>query len=778
MSFEQSSLSAFPRPQTSLIGRGIETATIHDLLTRSNVRLLTLTGPGGAGKTRLALHAALTVEGFPDGRWFVELAGLTDPTLILPQIGQALGLRDTGSGAIDDRIVSTLDGRDTLLLLDNFEHLLDGATAVSQLISRIDGLTVLVTSRSPLNLAHEHVIPIGPLDFAATIDDHNHSAAAELFLQRSRAIRPGYDPAPADLQAIEAICARLSGLPLAIELAAARIRVMAPQALLSRLSQPLRLLAAGPHDAPARHRSMRDAIDWSYRLLTGEQRALLREMGIFAGSVPLDGIEAVAAVAGIGAAGETVDLLAQLADASMIEPYERETKTRFLLFAAVREFVVDELEQQGQLPAARDRHAAWIEHLTGQLWLDFSGPREHLVMSRARAELDNFRAALGWSLEQGDIARAVRIVSNLSDFWTFGGQSNEGKRWIGRIEPLLGTAELTPQDLHRFWTAAGLIAWSQGDAELAALFHRRSFESAVEGGDQTGQATSLMWQAQAAWYGGDYQAMHGFAVASLALSPERSMSWAGAQTLLGIAEMRLERLDLAEHALEIARTRHAAIGFTRARIWTLQLLGDVAMLRGDLPASARSHRESLALALESSNTWGIFEDLSGLMTIALKLGWTEEALELLASAELLMTSASVIPREGSWLTAADRARLKAGLTPDDLQRLAQNAATRSMSQLVARASEIARAIESGRPRAVAPAQPVKRSPRATHPFDLSPREQAVLALLVQGKTDRQISAELNISHGTARSHVAHVLQKLDARNRAAAVRKALELELV
>jgi non-specific serine/threonine protein kinase len=399
-------------------------------------------------------------------------------------------------------------------------------------------------------------------------------------------------------------------------------------------------------------------------------------------------------------------------------------------------------------------------------------------MARGRAELDNIRAALGWSLERGDVARAVRIVGNLGDFWSFGGQSNEGKRWLDRIEPLLDSAALDPREMHRFWMAAGLIAWSQGDAPLAADYYHRSYETALEIEDKAATAMSLMWQAQSAWYTGDYESQLRLAGESLALSPEGSVSWAGSQTLYGIAEMRLGRLDLAESALDVARERYAAVGIIRARMWTLQLLADLAMLRGDTADSARWHRESLALALEPVNTWGIFEDLSGLIAIALEIGWTDEALELLASAELLMMTSSVMPREGSWLSNEDRARLKAGRTSDDLQQLAQNAATRSMSQLVARAAEIALAIESGKPRAETPRPVVKRLPRETHPLDLSPREQAVLALLVQGKTDRQISAELNISHGTARSHVAHVLQKLDARNRAAAVRKALEMELV
>ncbi|MCA9861155.1 MAG: hypothetical protein KC438_15620, partial [Thermomicrobiales bacterium] len=447
--------------------------------------------------------------------------------------------------------------------------------------SRLPGLTILATSRSPLNLAHEHVVAVGALDVATTAQGQEQSDAVELFRQRARAIRPGYDPGPADLRAIEAICIQLGGLPLAIELAAARIRVMSPQALQARLSQPLRVLAAGPHDAPARHRSMRDAIDWSYRLLPAEQRALLRAMGVFSGSVPLDGIEQVAHAAGIATAGDLIELLARLADASMIEPVEREqAEPRFQILATVREFLVEELERDGELVSMQDLHAGWIESLSASLAGRFERPQEHFAFARSRSELSNIRAALGWSLQQGATARAVRIAGNLADFWSFGGQSSEGRRWVERIIPVLERQPLTDRERFQFWVSAGLIAWSQGDAKEATQRYTCALELARSLTD-VDQARAHMWLAQSAWYEGDYQQMATHARDAIDIAPEKCVPGAGARTLLGIAEMRLDHLDEAERVLTTAQALHAEIGFTRAAIWTLQLLGDLALLRGD-----------------------------------------------------------------------------------------------------------------------------------------------------------------------------------------------------
>lgn len=775
MSFDRSSLSAFPRPQTSFIGRASETAAIHRELARPSVRLLTLVGPGGIGKTRLALHAALTAPGFDDGRWFVDLAGIADPTLVLPQIAQTLGIRLRGDRPAPEQIVAQLDGRDALIVLDNFEHLLDGAPVISQLLALTTGVKILATSRAPLNLAHEQLFSVPPLRASGSADAERGDAV-ELFLQRSRAFRAGYDPAPADLAAIVSICDQLAGLPLAIELAAARTRVMAPQAILGRLSQPLRFLASGPNDAPERHRSMREAIAWSYRLLPDEQSALLRAMGVFAGTIPLDGLEAVASRAGIAEPETTIELVTRLVDASMVEALDRsDGEPRFVVAATVREFVVDELEARGELIALRDCHAAWVDALAEQIAADFEGPHEHIAFARSRIELGNIRSALDWSLERGSLDRAVRIVSALGVFWSFGGYPGEGRRWIDRIEPLVAAADLPVRDTYRFWVAAGLTAWSLGDVSVAETRYGRASALAQILDDRESEAYAWMWLSQSAWYAGEYATQQERARQALAASVEGSIPWAGAQTLLGVAEMRLDRLDDARRTLEIARQRHAQVGFTRAAIWTLQLLGDLAFLQGESTPASRAYRESLPLALESDSIWGIFEAFSGLLPIALALGRTTEALELLASAELMLTSFSIRPREGAWLSERDRAALKAAVAPDDMQRLARNAAAMSLPELVARATQIARTLEAGsRPKTPSVA---RRAPGANR-FDLSAREQEVLALLALGKTDREIADALSISHSTARAHVAHVLQKLDARNRAVAVRKALEHELV
>lgn len=774
MSLDHAALKNLPRPQSSLVGRIAETAEIRALLARPDVRLVTLTGPGGVGKTRLALHAALTAPGFSDGRWFIELAGITEPSLILPRIAQALDLRERGEKPLRDQLVQALDGRDLLLVLDNFEHLLDGGVILSHLMSQVSGPKVLITSRAPLNLAREYLVQIGPLDLSEPSGGGVHSEAAELFIQRSRAIRPGYRPNPEDLRAIEAICAELSGIPLALELAAARTRLMAPQALLARLSQPLRLLAAGPTDAPERHRSMRDAIDWSYRLLPGDQRAMLRAMGVFAGTVPLDGIEDVAAAAGIAGEKGAIELIERLVDASIVDTVATDDgNPRFLLFATVREFVIREMELAGDLGTMRDLHADWVGRLASHYEPYALTDREPLAFARMRLDLDNVRAALAWLLQQGKIDQAARIAGKLWVVWAFDGQTSEGRRWIERILPLLPSAAIDPVDEWLFFYSAGMVAWAQGDAPLATERHQRALELARALDDPAKQGITLHWLSQAAWYESDYPRMIELAEESLRFG-DANPSGAGAHDLLGIAAMRQGRLDDAERELEIALEQQSSQSLTRGVIWTLQLQADLSQQRGDVAAAARAHRRALPLALAAANHWAIFESLSGLLAGTLARGWTAESLELLASAELLMTSASVLPREGTWLSDADRAHLKAGLRPDDLQRLAAHAASLTLAQVVDRAVEIAEALASG-------ASPTPAAPRQdpiAPAFALSPREQEVLALMVQGRSDREIGDALFISYGTARTHVYHVLQKLDARNRAMAVHKALEHELI
>jgi predicted ATPase/DNA-binding CsgD family transcriptional regulator len=775
MSFDHTSLKRLPRPHSSLVGRTAETAEILALLARPDVRLVTLTGPGGVGKTRLALHAALTAPGFDDGRWFVELAGISEPSLILPRIAQALDLRERGEDALRDQLVQALDGRDMLLVLDNFEHLLEGAVILSQLISQVTGPKILTTSRAPLNLAREYLVQIGPLGLAELAGGTGLSEAAELFIQRSHAIRPGYQPGEADLRAIEAICTELSGIPLALELAAARTRIMAPQALLARLSQPLRLLAAGPTDAPERHRSMRDAIDWSYRLLPGDQRAMLRAMGVFAGSVPLDGIERVAAAAGIAVDEATIELIERLVDASIVDTVDAgDGNPRFLLFATVREFVNREMEQAGELATMRDLHAGWVDRLVSHYEPYALTDREHEVFARMRLDLDNVRAALGWLLERGKIDQAARIAGKLWVVWAFDGQTSEGRRWIDRILPQLSAVSLDPVDEWLFYYSAGMVAWAQGDARLATERYQRALELARALGDSAKQGITLHWLSQSAWYESDYPRMIELARETLRFGDANPSAAAGAHDMLGIAAMRQGRLDDAERELEIALEQQSSQSLTRGVVWTLQLQADLFQQRGEIAAAARAHRSALPLALATANHWAIFESLSGLLAGTLASGWTAEALELLANAELLMSSASVLPREGTWLSDADRARLKSGLRPDDVQRLAHRAASLTLAQVVDRAVEIAGALGSGEEPA-----PIAPSRETTTPdFALSPREQEVLALMVQGNSDRQIGDALFISYGTARTHVHHVLQKLDARNRAMAVRKALEHELI
>jgi predicted ATPase len=430
---------ALPIPRTTLVGRERELASVRDLLSRNGLRLVTLTGPGGIGKTRLALAVAEQLgDAFPDGIVFVSLAAIRAPELVPAAIAQAFDVREAGQQSFVDGIASAVGGQRLLLALDNFEQVLDAAPVVNELLDTCPRLTVLVTSRAALHLSGEQLVLVPPLrvpdpERTLPLDQLLQVDAVRLFVERARSARDDFALSDANVAVIGGICARLDGLPLALELAAARVRVLSPQALLAHLEHRLRLLTGGPHDQPARLQTLRDTIDWSYDLLSSDEQRLFRQLAVFVGGWTLEAAEAVC-----GGGLDVLDGLDVLVDHSLVGQVELpDGPGRFGMLETIREYALELLEASDEAAAIRTRHAnaylalAEAQHPqmvahegTGEQYSYLATTRADLGehefgawLARLESEQDNLRAALAWLLDTHADELALRLAVALGGFW-------------------------------------------------------------------------------------------------------------------------------------------------------------------------------------------------------------------------------------------------------------------------------------------------------------------------------------------------------------------------
>src|SRR5215217_8040505 len=410
-----------PLQPTPFLGREDQVRQVVGLVSRDDVRLLTITGPGGVGKTRVALQAAADLlEAFPDGTWFVDLSTLTDASMVPSTIADALGVHEEGSG-IANRLAAMLAGKRLLLVLDNVERVVDAASLVADLLARAPGVKVLATSRTPLHAYGEREFPLPPfpmpdLTHLPSIEALSQYDAVRLFVERAQAVKPDFAVTNANAPAVAEICHRLDGLPLAIELAAARIKVLPPQALLKRLEQRLPLLTGGAQTLPARQQTMRDTIAWSHDLLSSEQQTVFRRLAVFAGGCTIDAAEAVA-----GAEGtlDVFGIMAALVDESLLRQEEGlEGEPRFRMLETVREYGLEQLERNGEGEETRNRLAAWSLILSQQTAPDdYFGNMSSWSVARVGEELPNLRAAITWLLARGEATRALRLLVAAEDYW-------------------------------------------------------------------------------------------------------------------------------------------------------------------------------------------------------------------------------------------------------------------------------------------------------------------------------------------------------------------------
>jgi predicted ATPase/class 3 adenylate cyclase len=606
-----------PIQPNQLVGRETDLDAIKELLGRGDVRLVTLTGVGGTGKTRLALQAsAELLEVFDDGAFFVDLAPLEQAELVLPTVAATIGVRESGGHSLRAALIDFLAHKRFLLVLDNFEHLMAAAPSVSDLLGSCDGLNVVVTSRAPLRVRGEHEYAVPPLavpdpNRMPPVEDLAAVEAVKLFVQRSAAIRPDFSLTHDNAHPVAEICARLDGIPLAIELAAARIRTLEPLALLKRLDRRLKLLTGGARDLPGRQQTLRATIAWSHDLLTADERAVFRRLSVFAGSGSIEAAEDVTDVA----ADLDIDVLdgvETLIDQSLLRRTTGpDGEPRFAMLETLREFGMERLAEAGEVEAMQHAHAAWFLAFTTGVDAALRSPEQARWLRRLDTEHDNLRTALGWALAHDADDVSLRLVRRLWPFWHIRGHLEEGMRWI---QSAVERGDQAATD-DRLWAqiGAGTLRFAQGDFAGAEQWFARSHDEAGIVGDPLAMVMLL----------------------------NNLGAVAHAQGNLGIATQRYE--ESLAYARELGEDRRYATALAN--------LGAIAHYRGDETAAIARYEESLALYRALEDTIGTMDVLSNLVAVMAPVpGQKEHARRLGDEALSLARELGSVQGEASLLT--------------------------------------------------------------------------------------------------------------------------------
>lgn len=636
--------AAIPTPVTDLIGRDAEMDEIEALLERQSARLVTLIGPGGIGKTRLALAVAHRARARGERETaFVDLTSVQDASLVPNFIAEALGVLNTGDQPVEEKLTTALRQRHMLIVVDNFERVLDAAPLLVRLLSAAADVKFLVTSRTLLRVSGENAVEVGPLDLPGSGRPVSPQAATDfasvaLFIERARAVKPDFEATADNVDAITAICVALDGVPLAIELAAARIRMLPPAAMLARLDRRLSLLAGGPRDLPARQQTLRSTIEWSTQLLGVDEKLLLAQLGVFATGFSLDAVESVAGESTRFTPGfEPLAGLGVLVDNSLVREQDRGGRPYYSVLATVREYALEQLDASGALTDTQAAHARYFVGIARSVEFDLEGAAQRDVIALLNDDRDNLRAAARFLLDSKDLVTVADFAWTLLIYWWVGGLLGEVRAWMNEVLDADGQLPERTKAVALYFTRS-ITLWREaselvvpGLTESAELFHRTN--------DRIGEGFALIFLALALLAGRqpDTTRAEECLETSVQLLRKAGDGWGESMALVTLGRVELMQdatSDAIEHfevSLDLARRRHDDLGTTIA----LQHLGWAQLVNGQTAQSRKLFEESLAMAARIGHAEGVAYGLEGLTAIAAVDREVERAGRLLRAAEAL-----------------------------------------------------------------------------------------------------------------------------------------------
>lgn len=811
-----------PRQLTSFVGREHEIAEIKTLLGKT--ALLTLTGVGGSGKTRLALQVtADIVNEYPDGAWWVPFAPIAEPAFVPQALTSALGIREHRGLSTMDVLCHHLRHKTLLLVLDNVEHLLEAcAILVDTLLRSCVGLRVLATGREPLRVEGEHIYPVPPLAVPSSgmlvpVVTLRKAEAVRLFVDRAIAVRPSFALSEQNAAAVLQICRRVEGIPLALELAAARVKALSVEQIAARLDDQFRLLTDSVRIGLARHQTLGATMDWSYDLLTDQERVLFGRLAVFAGGFSLEAVELVCAGDGLEPSA-ILDLLTRLVEKSLVLTEVGAKIYRYRLLEPVRQYALAKLRETDAPSAVLTQHRDVFLAMAEQGYVGLAGPDRMGWRSRLEADHDNIRAALRWSIDAGDLEQAARLGASMARFWVSRGFLHEGWTWLTELRR--HENQVSAHTRARLLCGIGLLAFESGEHEQAevtehalAIFREHSEREdvevcarllgmvAAERGNYTRAAVLLDEAAGLARDRGNVVAeaealrQRGYLAAKqaeYALAEQhlqRSLAVARQSALprsIGFALGHLAQIYCYQGALHraVAMLREAlsqleAVEHSTGIAYFLNILGLALLEQGDYRGCAEAYKRSLALAHESGYKWGIAQNLIGAGALAAAEGDRRPSVRLLAAAGVLLRQIDYV------LPLAEQVRLdrlveelRQALEPEAFTEAWGEGQVMSIDQAVDASRAVWEEAElgaaavraAGGPQAVGVGDAHRRvsppAPAKQPVMPLSHREQQVAALVVQGLTNREIAETLGIAEKTANAHIQNILNKLGFNSRA------------